>query len=157
MSTTLQRLTSRRFPFIPFPRRDDDFAMNVRRLADDFFDPAVGAEPVGLFPAIEISENDDAFLCTAELPGIAPKDVQLTFENGMLNIRGEKKDEHETSDKRYHVLERSYGAFQRSFTFPVSVKSDKISAEFKNGVLIVRLPKAAKAEMAATKIEITTK
>jgi HSP20 family protein len=157
MSTTLQRLVPRPFPFVPFPRRDEDLVTSVRRLADNFFDPAIGAEAVGLFPAIEIAESPEEFTCTAELPGIAQKDVQLTFENGMLNIRGEKKDEHEKEDKRYHVLERSYGAFQRSFTFPVNVKADKISAEFKNGVLIVRLPKAAKVETKAMKIEITTK
>jgi HSP20 family protein len=109
------------------------------------------------FPSVEITETPEEFTCTAELPGLTQKDVELSFENSMLLLKGEKKGEKEIEKKRYHVLERTYGSFQRSFTFPASVKSDKISAEFANGVLTVHLPIAKKPEMEAKKIAITAK
>lgn len=143
MSTALQRRV-RRLPFVAFPRPIDDFDAGFRRIAENMFDPtlfdpAFTAETVGLFPAVEIAESPEEFTCTAELPGLAPKDVELSFENDMLQIKGEKKDERETQDKRYHVFERTYGSFQRSFTFPTSVKADKITAEFKDGLLTIHV------------------
>ncbi|HVT37982.1 MAG TPA: Hsp20/alpha crystallin family protein [Gemmatimonadaceae bacterium] len=154
MSTTLQRRIQR-LPFISFPREYDDVETGFRRLAGSLFDPTGSAEAVGLFPFVEIAETTEEFTCTAELPGLTQKDVELSFENGMLLIKGEKKDEREIENKRYHVLERAYGSFQRSFTFPASVKSDKISAEFTNGLLTVHLPIAKKPEMEVKKIAIT--
>ena len=155
MSTALQRRIAR-LPFLPLPQFDD-LDSGFRRLGDMMFDPTISAEPVGLFPAVEIAEGAEEFTCTAELPGLAPKDVQLSFENGMLMIKGEKKDEREKTDKRYHVWERTYGSFQRSFTFPASVKADKITAEFKDGLLTIHVPIAPKPESKASKIEIKAK
>ena len=155
MSTALQRRLGR-LPFLSLPPFDDLDA-GFRRLGDVMFDPAISAEPVGLFPAVEIAEGAEEFTCLAELPGLAPKDVLLSFENGMLTIKGEKKDERETQNKRYHVWERTYGAFQRSFTFPASVMADKITAEFKDGLLTIHVPIAAKPEAKASKIEIKAK
>lgn len=154
MTTALQRRLAR-LPFLPLSQFDD-FDAGFRRLGDMMFEPMT-AEPVGLYPAVEIAEGAEEFTCTAELPGLAPKDVQLSFENDMLTIKGEKKDEREKTDKRYHVWERTYGSFQRSFTFPASVKADKITAEFKDGLLTVHVPIAAKPESKASKIEIKAK
>jgi len=152
MSTALQRRIAR-LPFLSLPQFDE-FDAGFRRLGDMMFDPTISAEPIGLFPAVEIAENAEEFICTVELPGLLPKDVQLSFENGMLTLKGEKKDEREKADKRYHVWERTYGSFQRSFTFPASVKADKINAEFKDGLLTIHVPIAPKPESKASKIEI---
>jgi HSP20 family protein len=116
-------------------------------------------EPVGLMPAVEISESDGEFVCTAELPGLNDKDVEVTFADGELRIKGEKKEEKETKGdgKRYHIWERSYGAFERTFTFPSDVEASKVSAEFKNGVLTVRLPKSANGKRASRTIPVVTK
>jgi HSP20 family molecular chaperone IbpA len=90
------------------------------------FAPAAGAEMVGIMPAVEITESNGDFVCTVELPGLSEKDVQVGYTADGLTIKGEKKDERETSDKRYHMLERSYGSFERTFTFPAKVDAEKI-------------------------------
>lgn len=161
MANALQRRV-RRLPFLTLPRTFDDFDSGLRQLTDTmldptFFDPSMSVEPVGLFPAVEITESAEEFTATAELPGLEPKDVQLSFENGMLQIKGEKKNERETQNKKFHVFERAYGSFQRSFTFPADVKADKITAEFKDGLLTIHVPIAAKPESKASKITITAK
>jgi HSP20 family protein len=117
------------------------------------------AETVGLMPAVEIAESDTEFTCTAELPGLTEKNVEVSFADGELRIKGEKKEEKEskTNGKRYHILERSYGSFERSFTFPGDVDPAKIVAEFKNGVLTVRLPKTTDGKRVARTIPVSTK
>lgn len=87
------------------------------------------------------------------------KDTELGFENGVLTVKGEKRDERETSepDKRYHVCERTYGAFQRSFTFPAMIDQAKIAAELKEGVLTIHLPKTAEEKAKTRKIDIAVK
>lgn len=105
-------------------------------------------------PAVDIAEKDDAFEITAELPGLSEKDVDVSHANGMLTIKGEKKQETEEKKKDYHLTERRYGAFQRGFALPEGVDEDKIDARFKNGVLTVTLPKTPEARKAAKKIEV---
>ena len=88
-------------------------------------------------------QKSDAIDVTAELPGVEEKDIELTLANGLLTIRGEKKterDEKETN-KNWHVIERSYGAFSRSIALPFEPASDKVEAKFDKGVLRVHLPK----------------
>ena len=121
--------------------------------------PALRVQPdeefalTGWLPPVDIEENDKEYVVKAELPGIKKEEVKLKVEGGTLTLSGERKAENEDKDKKYHRLERSYGTFQRSFTLPEGTLPDKISAEFKDGVLLVHLPKDEKAKPKA--IEVT--
>ena len=105
-------------------------------------------------PAIEISEDDKEWLVKADLPEVKKDDVKVTVENGVLNITGERKFEKEQKDKKYHRIERSYGSFFRSFTLPEGADGAKVSAEFKDGVLKVHLPKDGKAKAKALEVKV---
>jgi HSP20 family protein len=94
------------------------------------------------YPAVDISENDEKITVKAELPGMDPKDVDLSLENDRLIIRGEKKFEDEEKKDNYHRMERSYGSFSRTIALPSPVQPDNIKAKFKKGVLTVTLDKA---------------
>ncbi len=97
-------------------------------------------------PAVDIIERQNDYTIKAELPGVKKEDVKITVQNGVLTIRGEKKQEEEKKGENYHRVERSYGSFQRSFTLPNSVSSEKIEASYDNGVLSVTLPKVEEAK-----------
>ena len=97
-------------------------------------------------PTVDVSETDKAYEITAELPGMDEKNVEVKVANGVLTIKGEKQDEKEEKKKDYHMRERSYGSFERSFQVPDGVDADKIEANFKKGVLTVILPKSAEAK-----------
>src|SRR6516165_10408973 len=101
-------------------------------------------------PPVDIEENDREYILKAELPGMKKEEVKLTVEGGTLSISGERKAEKEEKDKKYHRMERSYGAFQRSFTL-----AEKISAEFKDGVLLVHLPKDETAKPQAIEVKVS--
>lgn len=105
-------------------------------------------------PAVDVSERDDGFELTAELPGVEQKDVEVVVDDDVLIVRGEKKEEREEKHKDYHLSERSYGSFQRAFTLPANVQADQVSASFKNGVLKVTLPKNAAARARQRRVEI---
>ncbi len=105
-------------------------------------------------PAVDVAETEKAYEITAELPGMAEKDVELKLANGVLTIKGEKHEEKEEKKKGYHVSERRYGAFERSFRLPDGVDADKIEASFKNGLLKVALPKTPEAQKPEKKIEV---
>jgi len=92
-------------------------------------------------PAIDIVEEPAGYKLTAELPGMAEKDIELIVSGDAVTLKGEKKQESERKDKNYTMSERSYGSFQRTFTLPDGIDRDKISAEFSKGVLTVTLPK----------------
>ena len=94
-------------------------------------------------PAMDVAETDKAYEITAELPGMRESDVEVVAANGMLTIKGEKKEEKEEKKKDYYLSERRYGSFQRRMPIPEEVEADKIEATFKNGVLTVTLPKTA--------------
>ena len=106
-------------------------------------------------PAVSVEETQDELILTAELPGVQPDDVDVEIENNILTIRGEKREERREEDenRRYHVWERTYGVFQRSFTLPRTVRADQIAAEFKDGLLRIRMPKSAEAK--SRRIEIS--
>lgn len=97
-------------------------------------------------PAVDISERKDAFVVTAEVPGMKPEDLEVTLEDGLLTIKGERRMEEETSDRQYHRVERRYGSFRRSITLPSQVQSDAIEASYSDGVLQVVVPKAESAK-----------
>lgn len=105
-------------------------------------------------PAIDLCERDGAYDITAELPGIPADAIEVRLSGGMLTIRGEKKDDSEAEETGYHISERRYGAFQRSFSLPDSIDADKIEAVFTNGVLKITLPKTEKARASEKRIEI---
>lgn len=104
-------------------------------------------------PAVDISEDDTSFKLTAELPGMSEKDVEVVVSDSALTIKGEKQQQKEQKEKDFYLSERSYGSFQRSFTLPDGVETDKITAEFSKGVLAVNLPKTAQARQ-HRKIEV---
>jgi HSP20 family protein len=97
-------------------------------------------------PSVDIYEHDGNLVLKAELPGIDPKDVDVRVENNVLTLQGERKLDSEVKRESYHRVERSYGAFSRSFTLPTVVDTDKIKAEFKDGLLRLVLPKKEEAK-----------
>lgn len=100
-----------------------------------------------LSPRIDVTETDKDFEITAELPGLQEKDVQVNLADNVLTIRGEKKAEKEEKDKNYHLVERSYGSFERSLELPEGVNADMIKASIANGVLKVSVPKPTPAQV----------
>jgi HSP20 family protein len=109
---------------------------------------------VGWTPPTEIVETDDELLLTAELPGMTKREIELTLEEGVLTLRGDKLDEYRDAERRYHLFERSYGRFARSFRLPRSVDHENVTAEFNNGVLRVHLPKVPAPASRGRRIEI---
>jgi HSP20 family protein len=110
------------------------------------FLPARLGAPLGIAsPAVDITETEEAFIVTAEVPGLAEKDIEVLLSGDTLTIKGEKKQEREDKDDNVYLSERSYGAFQRAFSLPETVNSEKIAASFSNGVLSVTLPKVVVA------------
>jgi HSP20 family protein len=105
-------------------------------------------------PAVDIAETEKAYEITAELPGMEEKNIEVKFADGVLTIKGEKHEQKEEKKKDYYLSERSYGSFQRSFQVPDGIDTDKIEASFKNGVLMVTMPKSAEAQKAAKKITV---
>jgi HSP20 family protein len=108
----------------------------------------------GKVPAVDLVEKDKAYEITAELPGMNESNVTVSFSDGNLTIKGEKKEEKEEQKKDLHLSERRYGSFQRTFYVPPGVDADKIEANFKNGVLTVTLPKTAQAQQKQRQITI---
>jgi HSP20 family protein len=107
-----------------------------------------------LTPAVNIEENENEYIISAELPGVEKKDVKITFEDGALSISGEKKVENEDKKDNFHRIERRYGVFSRSFAIPSSIVIDKIDASFKDGVLRVVLPKAEEAKPKQIEVKV---
>ncbi len=130
----------------------DLFSNRLSRVFGNAWDTT---EPTGAWiPAVNVEEAADELLLTAELPGMREEDINVDIENNILTIRGEKREAHEEVDegRKYHVWERRYGSFHRSFKLPKSVQADEIRADFESGVLTVRLPKAPEAKSRAIAI-----
>jgi HSP20 family protein len=135
------------FDLIPFRRHQD-----VDRLRTDWdriFDGFFERWPLRLFgndgawmPSVDVSETEKEFVVKAELPGIDAKDINVSLTDGVLTIRGERKHENEEKKENYHLVERGFGSFSRAFQLPREVDPEKVDAEYKNGVLKVRIPKA---------------
>ncbi len=111
------------------------------------------------FPALNVSEAKNEFTVTAELPGMTAKDVTVDYCDGVLTIRGDKEHEEtkEEEDRKYYMWERRFGSFQRALPFPGGIAEDKIAAEFKDGVLMIHLPKADEAKAKRRPILINEK
>lgn len=137
---------------------------NLQRRMERLFDEMVGQ---GLWrtgdeqslrgawvPAINILEKDDSMQISADLPGLNPEDVEVTVEQGVLNIRGERKFEEAAEGETFHRVERLYGVFERNFTLPNSIDTEKIEASFNNGVMLVSLPKREESKPRSVKIQV---
>jgi len=96
-------------------------------------------------PNMDISETKDSLVAKLEVPGMDPRDIQISLQENLLTIKGEKKQEKEEKDEHYHRVERAYGVFTRSVRLPVAVDASKVTATFKNGLLAVTLPKTPSA------------
>jgi len=108
---------------------------------------------LGWSPAIDVLDRKDEMVLQADLPGLTEKDIEITVQDGVLTVRGQRKEEKETKEgEEYYCCERWSGSFSRTLTLPPGINADKVSASFKNGVLEVHLPKAKEAE--GKKIEI---
>jgi HSP20 family protein len=130
----------------------------INRMFDNFFRGNPGEEELHMpswDPAVDVAENTDGYVVKVELPGVNRNDVKIVVQDRQLTIRGEKKQEKDSREANYHRIERSYGAFQRTFTLPSGVKSDKIEAAYTDGILTVTLPKAEEAR--AKEIEVRVK
>ncbi len=139
----------------PF-RELEKMRREMDHLWDYFFEERPGRrEEVGQWlPSLDLSETKDEFVVKAEVPGIDPKNIDISLSEGMLTIKGEKKQEKEEKDENYHFVERSYGSFIRSVRLPGQVQEDKVKASYKDGVLKVALPKSEEARKKEIKIKV---
>jgi len=118
-------------------------------LRDEFFDRDVSPwghalrSPQSFNPAVDVVEKDNAYLLRAEVPGLAPENIDVQVENDVLTVRGERKSENEEERGGYRRVERSYGSFARSFILPKGTQVDAIEAQVEHGVLTVTVPKVA--------------
>ncbi len=146
-------------------RREEDLFLTLRdemdRMMEEFFDePLFSLRPRMLermgafFPRVDVSENDKEIVVTAEVPGMDENDVEVSFKDGILTIKGEKRAEKEEKDRRYHRIERTYGSFRRDIEMPCEVEEDKITATYKKGELTVVLPKSTRPEVIGKRIPV---
>lgn len=142
MTSMLQLIPSRRSFLSLIPELD---------LVDRFFNdlplPSLFSEEKVLSPAFDISETEKEYVITGEIPGTDVKDLDVTLLDGLLTVKGEKKQEKEDKDENYHRVERHYGSFERSFRIPEKVKADKLEATYKDGILKIFLPKSEASEV----------
>jgi HSP20 family protein len=121
----------------------------MNRLFEDAGRNYRGDEPAATTswsPAVDIFETESEIVVKAELPGMERKDITLNLEKNVLTLRGERRFQKETKEENYHRIERSYGGFSRSFSIPATVDEERISAEYKDGVLKIVLPKKEQAK-----------
>ena len=118
------------------------------RIFEDWFNGPgdLAKSASALRPAMDVEEDENHFIVRTELPGIPKDEVQITLEDGVLSITGEKRSDRETKEKNYHVVERSFGSFHRTLSLPAGVDAEKASASFENGVLTVSIPKSEAAK-----------
>ncbi len=105
-------------------------------------------------PSIDLYDDGEDLVVKAEIPGANEKDIDVSLEDGILSIKGERKLEHEDKKDNYYKIERSYGAFSRSLRLPTEVKTDEAKASYKNGILEIRIPKEEKAKPKKVKINV---
>jgi HSP20 family protein len=145
---------------VPYIRREmgsrQDPSRVFEEFLDDFFAPAAASSsPSGRtwIPAVDILEKEGDLILRAELPGLEEKDIELKLEGNVLTLKGERKFENKDKRENYHRVESYYGSFSRSFTLPEGADRDKISAEYKNGILTVKVPQ--RPEVKAREIPVS--
>ena len=142
------------------PRTNDVWGLqsDINRLFDAFMSPLDTTESRDVvMPKLDVAELKDKYEIKAELPGMDEKDIELSVEDGLLTISGEKKSEAEEKDKGYYLRECSYGSFSRSVRLPDNIADEKIEAKFKKGVLTIDLPKKEPVLPKSRKIAISDK
>ena len=122
-----------------------------RMIDDNFF---YDYDNINWTPSVDINESSDTFMITADLPGIKKSDIKVKVEENVLILNAERKIDKTSSDEKYHFSERKSGTFSRSFKLPKSVKEEKITADFDNGVLSIIIPKAEDAIMSNRLIKV---
>jgi len=145
--------------------REEDPFLTMRRELDRVFDDVWRGLPLAAGSAtmaatalrLDVKEDDKAFHVAADLPGLSEKDVEITFEDGVLTIRGDKKIVRDEKQDTWHIIERSHGSFARQIALPKNVDAGAINAEFEHGVLHVMLPKQPEDQAKARRIEIKAK
>lgn len=141
----------------PFEKKMSLFRKKVNNLFDDFFDSSDKSLATFLdneVPKVNFSESKDSYEVSAELPGMNENDFDVSLNDNILTIKGEKKSEKEDKGKHYHTVERTYGSFARSVSIPGEIKEDDIKAKFKNGVLKISLPKMNPGKEKKIKVNI---
>lgn len=140
-----------------FPGAQEDLNRVFRR---GWLRPAgtEGSPPGGAWsPAVDIYETGDSFVVEAELPGVDPREIDVSIDEGILTVKGERKLESEVKEENYHRVERAYGTFQRSMRLPSEVEADKVKAEYDGGVLKVTVPKTEPKKPKSIPIEVESK
>lgn len=141
---------------VPFTRRNGNGLARLHNEMDDLFDGFFSGmdRPFGgkSWPTLDIAEQDDALVVRAEVPGCKAEDIDISVYGNMLTISGEKKETKEDKDKGYYHSESAYGSFRREVTLPTDVDPAKVEATYKDGVLSIHLPKAAKSK--AVKVQV---
>jgi HSP20 family protein len=128
----------------------------VNRLFDSTFKSNSNSSVLTAWaPAVDIYETENELVVKADLPDLSEKDIDVRVENNMLTIRGERKYDQTVKEEKYLRVERSYGAFSRSFSLPNTVNTDAIQASYKDGVLKVELPKRAESKPKQVKVNVT--
>ncbi|MCL5125898.1 MAG: Hsp20/alpha crystallin family protein [Deltaproteobacteria bacterium] len=144
------------------PNVPDNALTEFRKEVDDLFNNFFGNADWlpgtyfnrGFTPVFDVSETDEDILIKAELPGIDPKDIEVNLTGNTITVKGEKKEEREEKGENMHRVERSFGSFSRSLTLPCDVKQDNIEANFKHGVLNLKLPKSESSRKRSIKIDV---
>jgi HSP20 family protein len=139
------------------PFRDfESMRRDMDRLWNSFFERGSlrGEDGGEWLPSLDVAETKNEIVVKAEVPGLESKDIDISLSDGLLTIKGEKKQEREEKEENYHLVERSYGSFTRSIRLPNEVQSDKINASYKNGVLKIVLPKSEEAKKKEIKIKV---
>ena len=131
---------------------------NNLSLFDDLLNESIGSDLETLrkevwSPAVDVKEQEDQYTITADLPGVDPKDIEVTAENGVLSIKGQRSEETEDKQENYTRRERSYGSYYRSFSLPDNTDTKKIEANVKDGVLVITLQKKAAEEAKRIKVK----
>ncbi|MCI0450357.1 MAG: Hsp20/alpha crystallin family protein [Chlorobi bacterium] len=132
----------------------------LKKFFEDFDSPFFGDWGLKSFnsnvftPRVDVTEDKDNLYVHVEIPGVEKNDVKINIVGDVLTISGEKKSEQKDESKNYYRIERNYGSFSRSFTLPAEVVTDKISAEYNDGVLNITLPKTEEAKVVEKQIEI---
>jgi len=119
---------------------------------DDAWDTGTAIMAADWLPAVDVAETENEFTIRAELPGLEAKDVSVTVDNNVLTLKGERKTDKEIKKENYYRMERAYGTFSRSFTLPSFVDPGNVRADFKNGLLVLTLPKKSAAKSKTVEI-----
>lgn len=135
------------------PKKENTLTTDVfDKFFNDFYPLSMLKEKAELYPAFDMVENEKEYVVSAELPGMDIKDIDVTLSDGLLTVKGEKRQEHEDKGEDYHRIERRYGSFHRSFRIPGKIKMDGVDANYKDGILRLTLPKTKESQ--TKKIEV---